>query len=660
MTGQRVLFLFLSGLIWVLVTFAPNGGAAGDAWGSLLTAQALVEHGNFDLSSYEDRAVLNDSQFFRRGPHVYYWYPPGAALLEVPLVALTRLVGLDMADVAQESFVERQVNAICMIAVLGALYHGLSALLGARRGLIAAFVILLASTYSGSIASSMANSQMPEIVFLTWTQAWLLRFDYQGGRLRGWPLGLFLGLAYLCRPTALLWAPPLFLYLAVKNRAALAGAVLSWAVIFLGFKLALGPVWGGVHPYYGPRSFATDLPTFVLHWVGIFVSPGVGLFVYQPLLVPPFLLAPFLMRRRLLAWVFLLYAHGHALLVALQSTWMTAAFGPRLMAEASFPLWFLAVMVAPQLRSFRFLLWPALLWSLWLNTCVAFFRQTQHLHFTATRPEQDPAARGLWDWRLAPFLVTQEQMWQLIREGPAELFPALNRPNRFGFRPPEQAGDLFFVRPESGQARLSFQSGRPAGLASGLVNLRYNSPEPVGVRLNGRVLGDLPPGLATRRYTLEFAQLDWRAENELEFSGGPDFRLFDVMADTIAGDQTGIVGFFEGFSGDEGGTRWALGPCARALVIARQAGRVAFQCQALNPHLDLNVEVWCNGSHSADFRQLPEGEATLCVELDLKVGENDVELRFSRWGIPGARDQRPLALRLQKWLVSPVGQSPGR
>lgn len=119
---------------------------------------------------------------------IYYGYPPGAPSLEVSLARL------DMVDAAQES-------------LLGALQVGLAALWGGRRGLLAASLVLLASTCSGSIASSMANSQMPKILFLTWTQAWLLRFDRCGGRLSGWALVLFLGFAYLCRPTALLWAP---------------------------------------------------------------------------------------------------------------------------------------------------------------------------------------------------------------------------------------------------------------------------------------------------------------------------------------------------------------------------------------------------------------------------------------------------------------------
>ncbi|MBX3166961.1 MAG: hypothetical protein KF760_06100 [Candidatus Eremiobacteraeota bacterium] len=51
--------------------------------------------------------------------------------------------------------------------------------------------------------------------------------------------------------------------------------------------------------------------------------------------------------------------------------------------------------------------------------------------------------------------------------------------------------------------------------------------------------------------------------------------------------------------------------------------------QGMNPHFDLDLEIWCHGW------------------LELQAGDNLVEFRFSRWGINGARDQWPLALRLR-------------
>lgn len=42
-------------------------------------------------------------------------------------------------------------------------------------------------------------------------------------------------------------------------------------------------------------------------------------------------------------------------------------------------------------------------------------------------------------------------------------------------------------------------------------------------------------------------QVEWSPENELQFSGSPEFRLFDVVADTSPAWSR-----VEGWSGDEG------------------------------------------------------------------------------------------------------------
>ena len=89
-----------------LAYFSPISYADSDPLFSLLTAQAILEHGSAELSPYReaveavpDRYRLYDMDDGR----LYYAFPLGSALFGLPAVAVARGLGLDMANRAEEA-----------------------------------------------------------------------------------------------------------------------------------------------------------------------------------------------------------------------------------------------------------------------------------------------------------------------------------------------------------------------------------------------------------------------------------------------------------------------------------------------------------------------------------------------------------------------------
>ena len=92
-----------------------------DPRGTLLTAQALIEHGTFALDAYP--GIPADHRIVELAGRKFYAYPPGTPLLSVPAVAIARLAGFDMARREDDDKVQRVLAAISVgaAAVLASL-----------------------------------------------------------------------------------------------------------------------------------------------------------------------------------------------------------------------------------------------------------------------------------------------------------------------------------------------------------------------------------------------------------------------------------------------------------------------------------------------------------------------------------------------------------
>ena len=108
------LWLAILGIAAFLVTYSSRVSyTESDARGSLLTSQAILEHGTIKLDSYgEAIEALRGYRILQKNGHVYYFFPIGTSLYSLPFVWLANLCGMDMSDMADDDALQNALSAI--------------------------------------------------------------------------------------------------------------------------------------------------------------------------------------------------------------------------------------------------------------------------------------------------------------------------------------------------------------------------------------------------------------------------------------------------------------------------------------------------------------------------------------------------------------------
>jgi len=397
-----------------------------DPRGTLLTAQALLEHGTFALDAYPD--APSDYRVVERAGHRFYAYPPGTPIAALPAVAIARLAGLDMARSGDDDKVQRALAAIS-VAITVVLAASLAAR-WLRWPLAAALagVFVFGTPVMSTIGTALWSTNLTVVASMS---ALLLvsRGDASGGGpLRAAATGALLGFACWCRPTAILLAGLVVLWTfgraatiasrsAIVNALALSAAVLvSLALLILMSRLTYG-TW--LPDYYiGGRLAASD--RFGTALIAHLVSPSRGLLIFAPAaaLAP---IAALLSPRRVLqvplAALGLVWLCLHLAIVSRFPYWWGGyGFGSRLLVDVLPGLFVFScaatAAVCGSSRHWRVLgllaLVPAAAAGIWINSVQGVFNSA-----TATwnaSPDIDRFPGYAFDWRLPQFLATEARL----------------------------------------------------------------------------------------------------------------------------------------------------------------------------------------------------------------------------------------------------------
>ncbi len=329
----------------VFAAHAPSSNRTSwDSRWTIPTALSIVREGNIDLDEYGPLVSKeNNYAVVRVDERLYCLYPVGSALAALPFVAATdgafRLAGSDaFAESVKAGIPERFESAVASALVaLTAVMIYLIARLGAAgsggrcagpglgvAGSLAAVLVFAFCTSAWSTASRAMWQHTPVILMLTLAMYMLLRACWplslrgrgcrssllgrgwpegpgEGGSPKPWLAGLAgspLAFAVVCRPTAVIPAVVLGLYVLLAHRRQFPLFVLCAAAIALPWMLLNWSIFHSVlPPYYQPRTFGGG-GNLLEGIAGNLVSPSRGLLVYSPVLALSVLGAWLKVRRR--------------------------------------------------------------------------------------------------------------------------------------------------------------------------------------------------------------------------------------------------------------------------------------------------------------------------------------------------------------------------
>ena len=318
----------------VLIVYLSNGRTISekDSIPARYLPLSILQEGNFDLDEFDFLYKKWKPYYLVKvKEHYVSFYPVGAPILAVPFYAASALGGVDpQSDVIEEL---EKISASVLVALSVLVFYKLLLLLTTQR-----YAIVLALIYAFATSSFSSSSQAlwqhgPSQLALTAALYSLFRGQQEPKWL--WLSGFLLSVSIICRPTDLLIALPIGIYVLFMHRQH-----------FLKFALC------GIPPalfqliynfYYFGNAFRMQFSnqsvwraTFAEGFAGILISPARGLFVYSPIFLFSLIGFVILIRRKANS-IFPFLGAGVVLIIFIYSKWRGwwggSSFGPRLLSD---------------------------------------------------------------------------------------------------------------------------------------------------------------------------------------------------------------------------------------------------------------------------------------------------------------------------------------
>jgi dolichyl-phosphate-mannose-protein mannosyltransferase len=374
-----------------LLVYLANGKTlwSGDTLPARYLPLSILREGNFDLDEFtflQDPTKFPNQWFIRyANGHVVSDYPVGAAVLAIPFYVPSAL-----GRVAAESPVVEDLEKVAAATIVAlsamALYLTLRRLTTATDALLITAVYALGTTSLSESSQALWQHGASQLAL-----AAALYCLVRGRREARWTAlaGFPLAVAIVSRPSDVLLAVPIGLYVLFHRPRQLAGFLLS------GLPAAAFQLWYNATTFGNPfrvqfffsvTTAVRELPAGGGGWTtpmwdgltGVLVSPSRGLLVYSPFVLFSLLGMAVVWRRggdRLLRYL----TPGVVLTVLLYSKWGIwwggSSYGPRLLADLGPVLALLLYPITPLLArrpALRAVFVALVVWSIGAHAVGAF------------------------------------------------------------------------------------------------------------------------------------------------------------------------------------------------------------------------------------------------------------------------------------------------
>ena len=518
---HSLLFIILLIITTFAVTYySPVDYTDSDPWGAFLTSQAILEHGTIKLDAYSEVLPVYSARILEKNNHYYYYNALGTPILTTPFVWLANLRGEDMARLTgpyrneSQSDLQNLLSAITVTISCILIY----AICRCYLNYAYSFLITVAFVFGSSIVSTMGTALWNinlEMVFILGTLVILAREDQKKTKdLKPVLLGLFLFLAYLCRPTAALFILTTFAYVFLKNRRTFIKMAVTFTLLFSLLVLFSMVEFNQFLPDYYKADFLGN-PIIKSAVFGSLLSPSRGLLVFSPYLLIPFI-GLILYGKQLYKEAFIWFgAIWFALYLAMISRWSGwgggYSFGPRLLTDALPALFIITVLVwkraltnppkwYTKILAISFVVLTLL--GIFINTYQGLYNQSPAIWNPATDIAHAP--QYLFNWKYPQFLANPEMIKVLEAERKFnnlnpykpghEILPHSKKVVYQGWHSPEPPGQTPILRWSDGRSAKILLKVHPRdymGINRLTILIKAATPQPqrISILVNGIEVG---------------------------------------------------------------------------------------------------------------------------------------------------------------------------
>jgi hypothetical protein len=515
----------IGGLIFattLLVFWFSPVHQVSDSKYSMLVSQCLLYHRSFALDHYQVPRLepfqredyLMDGDIYQleiAKDHIYYFFPPGSAVLSVPYVALANACGLNAAfpdgtyNHQGEIAIESGLAAILMASLACIFFNTARLVLPSSWSA----VIALGGAFGTQVWSTASRAMWSHTwgILLLGIVVYMLLAQETGKRkLRPVLLATLLSWMYFVRPSNSIFIAAISVYIFLYYRRLLVPYIITGALWLVGFVFYSWQHFGRALPNYY-RANRLKFDAFPVAFPGNLVSPARGLLVYAPVLCfVAFLLARYRRERPFprLTWLALIIFIVNLIVISgFPHWWGGASFGPRFTTDAV--PWFvlLAIISLKAMLNWRekhrseherktaSLSWRVQLAAGAIMLALSVFINGRGaLSINTWKWNETPkdvvlVQKKLWDWRQPQFLAG------LIRPPLDRDYPLIETDTRIDFTGPEADKYLWYGW-SGAEPRLRWSEADEAALVFALKRI-----DDVSLRI--RLMPFVPRGVQSQQ-----------------------------------------------------------------------------------------------------------------------------------------------------------------